>query len=372
MNASLSDLNHVIARAIESLAKRQLPDGEFRTECRFPSHVLDNGEVVGDFGYDSSSFATSLILYNLEFVSDRDPVRQMIAKGCSALRADMDPGGLWRYWSKKNAKREIIPPDLDDTACISYILTLNGVRIPNNRWIFYDNRDSRGAFYTWLFEANSFRKKLLALYTNQRAFSCVGFQWDYADKADICPAVNANALLYLGANRKTFGTIRYLFDVVLSGKEEKELVFYGHPTSLYYMLSRAYFNGVDALGELRPVLIDRIHTYRQANGSFGNELTTAMAICSLLNLGESAATVRDAAGYLAETQQCDGSWPRITMYGSTGYRKPGTPAPVGVIDSFGSSELTTGMCLEALARYEHALAGVPLPPPFTRRTRQLQ
>ncbi|QIR37173.1 tetratricopeptide repeat protein [Tolypothrix sp. PCC 7910] len=80
---------------------------------------------------------------------------------------------------------------------------------------------------------------------------------------------------------------------------------------------------------------------QKSDGSFGNELLTSLAICSLLNYGYYSPDFCKAITFLIKTQQIDGSWRRIPLYG-------------GHTDKaiYGSAELTTAFCLEALARYQ--------------------
>jgi hypothetical protein len=109
--------------------------------------------------------------------------------------------------------------------------------------------------------------------------------------------------------------------------------------SLYYFASRALFTGVKALGAGKSLMLERILAQQQPDGSFGDELLTGLAVCALLNLNENSDRVAKAVQYLISTQRDDGSWKRVPMYG-------GPPTPT----TFGSADLTTGICLEALAR----------------------
>jgi len=341
-------LRQAIGNSLAYLAQSQLPDGEFQTEFCYNRREGADGQIVEDLVFDSSPFVTSLVLYSLQFVRDFAPnVPGMIERGCDFLVSEMEPGGLWRYWARKNEKRSIIPPDLDDTSCISHLLLSNGRRVPNNRWLFYDSRDSRGAFYTWLYTPNSLRKKLLSLLTHGRAFSCTDQIWQWTGKDDVCAVVNANAALYLGDVRQTRGAIEYLKATIRERREESEIVFYAHKLSLYYMLTRAYFHGVRAFGDLNDILEARILELRRPDGSFGDELATGLAVCSLLNLHPSPDGLEGAIDFLIGAQQPNGAWRRIPMYG-------GPPVPT----TFGSADLTTSVCLEALARYGSA-AGAP-------------
>ncbi len=334
-------LESSVRRAILFLAQSQLPDGEFQTEFCVERLQDLAGQTVENLVFDSSPFVTSLLLHSLQFARHLHPaVPPMIARGCGFLQAEMEPGGLWRYWSWKNARRVLIPPDLDDTACISHVLKANGIPVPKNAGLFHDSKNSQGAFYTWLYTANSPRKWLLWLRTRGRAFSYRDEIWQWTAKDDVCAVVNANAILYLGETRHTRRAIAYLKEVVRQAAEDQNIVFYAHKFSLYYMLSRAYFCGVSAFADLKSTLTERIAALRQPDGSFGDELLTGMAICSLLNLGCVQPELGSAVEFLISAQRPDGSWKRIPAYG-------GPPTPT----TFGSADLTTGICLEALARY---------------------
>jgi hypothetical protein len=263
----------------------------------------------------------------------------MIEQGCRFLESDMEPGGLWRRWPKKNENRLRIPPDLDDTSCISQCLRQSGVTLPDNQWLFSDTRDSRGAFVTWVDRADSLRKWLLRRRTGGQAFSHTGRVPQRNAHDDVCAVVNANVIRYLGETRGTKGAIQYLRETIRDGSEDRAIVHYAHRFSLYYAVSGAYAEGVGAFAEIKPILIERIGKLRQADGSYGDELLTALAICSLLNLGVEPAQMEKSVEFLIRTQQPDGSWRRIAAYGG-----PSDPK------TFGSPDLTTAICLEALTR----------------------
>jgi hypothetical protein len=157
----------------------------------------------------------------------------------------------------------------------------------------------------------------------------------FADHVDC--AVNANVLLYLGESAETKRTIDYL---VRATREDMPTCneYYIHQLSFYYLLSRAYLNGVRSLVAARMEIANRIIAAQSKEGSWGDELLTALAVCTLLNFGVATASLDRAAGYLLGAQQADGAWRRIPMFLG--------PAPY-----YGSEELTTGICVEALARY---------------------
>jgi len=333
-------LQRSIRRGLDYLAAHQLPDGEFQTQFFWPGEIGPDGSPVQHPVFDSSPFTTSLVVESLQFLKDDPAAREMIAAGNLFLQGEMDTGGLWRYWSRKNPRRPMIAPDLDDTACISWALQSQGIAIPDNRWVFHDSRDSRGLFYTWVYTANTLHKRWLAFRTRGRAFSCTDELWQFTRPDDICAVVNANVILYLGETRQTRMAIDYLLSVFREGTEASAIVFYAHPMCLYYMASRALFHGVSSLAPARDAMVERMTGMLQEDGSFGDELRSALAVCSLLNLGTGATGLTKTVDSLLQSQREDGSWSRVPMYG-------GPPDPT----TFGSAELTTAFCLEALARY---------------------
>jgi len=155
---------------------------------------------------------------------------------------------------------------------------------------------------------------------------------------DVDCAVNANVLLYLGQGEETRGAVEYLIGVVLDDREKECSHFYPDPPALYYMLSRACFNGVSALAPTRRPVLDKLLPLQESDGSFGNALRTALAACTLLNFDQRATAPSQAVEHLLAAQQEDGSWPRISFF-------------VDSASYYGSEDLTTALCVEALSRY---------------------
>ncbi|MDB9315599.1 phytanoyl-CoA dioxygenase family protein [Spirulina sp. CS-785/01] len=346
------DLERSLVQAIEFLRNNQLEDGEF------PTYGNDSLSQP-----DSSPFVTALVLYSLSFLAADDThskVKPVVEKGLKFLVQAMEPGGLWRYWSSKNDRHTEIPPDLDDICCISHVLKLNNLPVPKNHPIILGNQNKEGLFYTWILP-RSIPSITLNYITLGKALSHSEQLWQLTDKDDICCVVNTNVLLYLGESTQTEQSLKYVIDTVLSGKEEERSAFYNHKLSFYYMLSRAYCNGVTALGTVKTPVIAKVSSLQKADGSFGNELLTALAICTFLNFNHIVPSLDKAIQFLLNTQKADGSWPRISMYG-------------GQLDKdfFGSEALTTGFCVEALARYRLLNLPATQPETLTTLTPQMQ
>lgn len=156
--------------------------------------------------------------------------------------------------------------------------------------------------------------------------------------------MNANVVLYLGEREETLTVCGYLNAIISKNRESGSYIYYRDDLALYYAVSRAYANGVTSLGAERDTVISRITARRQEDGSFGSELLTALAICSLLNYScQDLNLLKSAVTHIIGSQATDGSWPKRALYG--GPFKP--PHEVW----FGSEELTTALCIEALAHY---------------------
>jgi hypothetical protein len=327
---SAGPIEQAISNGLDFLARNQLPYGELKT-C-----ASSDPKMEAECRFDSSPFATSLVLYALSFVDD-PRVAVMTARALDFLAAEMEGSGLWRYWSSRNLRHRQLPPDLDDICCISHCLKKQGRPLPANREIILANRNEAGAFYTWLVPRTTAPPEM-----SQAINRLVGAETLLAILLagtinDVDCAVNANVLLYLGQGEETRGAVEYLIGVVLDDREKECNHFYPGPLAFYYMLSRACFNGVSALAAIRTPVLDKLLPLQESDGSFGDALPTALAACTLLNFDHRAPALHRAVEHLLVAQGQDGSWPRLPFFLG--------PAPY-----YGSEELTTALCVEALSR----------------------
>ncbi|MDQ3861970.1 MAG: hypothetical protein M3317_00405 [Actinomycetota bacterium] len=254
-------------------------------------------------------FVTTFVLYSIASIAS-PRTTTMTNKAISFLTEEMNGPGLFQYYTSRNTKS--IGFDLDDTACASVALQRFRSRVVDDRNVAYfiENRDEAGRFLTW-----------------------VG---DSALENDVDSVVNANVVLYLGDRDETRGARRYLIDTIESGRESDSYRYYLDDMTLYYALSRAYAHGITSLSGAREAIIERVLKFSKGDGSFGDELASACAVCSLANFEyDDVRRLRNAARYLEEQQRANGSWRRVAMF-----RQPGL--------YYGSEELTTALCLEAL------------------------
>ena len=267
----------------------------------------------------------------------------MTAKALGFLQEEMEGPGLWRYWSSRNQRHGLLPPDLDDTCCIAFVLAKNDKALLSNKDVILANRNRKGVFYTWLVPRSSSTSRATGDTDDVTTSEALLLLSVYGGIDDVDCVANANALLYLGDNADTRGAVDYLVETVLNEQEDGCSDYYPHRLSLYYMLSRAYSEGVLSLEGVRVPVIDRVLRMQNREGAFGNELLTALALCTLLNFHSPTPAMDEAVNHVLRTQRADGSWPRSPMFLG--------PAPY-----YGSEDLTTAFCVEALAKYR-ALPG---------------
>jgi hypothetical protein len=302
-----------IEKAVEFLHHHQLSYGEFKT------YMSPNPGLEDQYLPDSTPFTTTLVLYCLGFVNC-PRANEMTRKAANFLIEEMEPPGVWRYWTSRTNQKPT--PDLDDTSCASFVLKKYHPHIDSNIGIILSNRNDQGLFCTWIKD-------------------------DHTVQNDVDSVVNANVLLYLGEREETRAVCDYLNHIVLHDQEEGSYWYYLDHLALYYMMSRAYFNGASSLREARNAVVNKTISRQQKDGSFGNDLDTALAVCALFNFEYDNRTVLDPAiDYILNHQRKDGAWSRVAFYS-------GPEAPLPHSFWFGSEELTAAFCTEALARYQH-------------------
>jgi hypothetical protein len=311
-----TSLTPSVERGLRFLQKNQLSYGEFKTYA-CPSVEMEQGCY-----FDSAVAVTTIVLHSIAYV-EHPYVSEMTNKAVSFLTEEMSGPGLFRYYTSRNIHS--IDFDLDDTACAAVALRRSHPFIVwgYNIGYFTNNRNEAGLFYTWLDGA--------------------------AAGSDVESVVNANVVFYLGDCDETKSACRFLIDIVKSDHEEDSYHYYLDNMTLYYAISRAYANGVLSLEGARDTVVEKVLRLRRRDGSFGNELTTACAVCSLINFNYDDITLfRDTVRYIESQQRPNGSWPKVAMWR-------------GLDLYYGSDELTTALCVEALARSEDRLARIGHP-----------
>jgi hypothetical protein len=330
-----------IGRALEFLRRGQLPSGQFRVEFT----LGEPGSPEASVTPDGTPFATSHIVHSL--ASSSSPVaREMVAHALGYLKAQRIEPGVWRYWNRDTANHGVIPPDVDDTACISWLLACHDGRAPDNVDLLLLNRDHRGLFYTWIIPrpvaTTDARYWRLVLGDLNPARAWFFWRRTEARPGDVDAVVNANVLLYIGERAETEPVIEHLVRIVREGREEGCDKWYLDRYALYYAIARNLEAGIARFGELGAIVRARIAATARGDGCIGaHELHTALAARALMAFGDDSPLLDGAIEHLRRTQGGDGGWPSRPFYW-------GGPK---ALSSWGSRELTTGFCVEALERY---------------------
>jgi len=312
-----ADVDRALGRAIAFLSSRQLPSGEL---------------PVGRSGLpESAVFPTALAAHALSYAPEAAPIRE---RALDFLVAEVDPSGLWGHWARGHPLWRRIPPDLDDTSCASAALARGGRPVPDNRQLLLSNRNRDGLYFTWKLTSAQFRRPVLLATFFTRT---VCRPWD------LDPVVNANVLHYLGAIPETGPVLDLLLAVLREDREAECDKWYYNRFAVWYFFSRALHA---VAPEARDLIVPKLLTAVPVDA-----LDQALAACSLLYWNRTPAV--DA---LVGAQLASGGWPNAPVYhggrlrrrnGSFAKARPGDPW-------WGSEELTTAFCIEALSRWKSA------------------
>ena len=338
-----TEIDETINLGINYLHNHQFPNGEFA------SYIAADAEMKGWIRPDSTIFTTALISHCLHYIQS-DLSSQIQSISLNYLGGEMIQGGLWNHFSKYHPLRNLCPSDIDDTCCISSLYQDKGIGFPNptNKHLILSNRNKEGLFFTWFI----FRTSLLKNKKSRNhlitqilpSFKRIFF-WNKveANPNDIDTVVNANVLYYLGDIPATHPIIDLIISTILQNKEGDCDLWYRDSFIVYYFITRNYYKGVTKLEPIKNIIINRILSNTKADGRLGDTiLDSAWAICSLINLGHFCNEMTQAITYLCKMQEKEGNWPRwLTYYG--GPKK---------LTGYGSEELTTAFCLEAISRFD--------------------
>lgn len=329
-----------VERGLAFLASHQLPNGGFSLRYGFD---VASQDTVAD---DHALFGTVLVAQALD-ASGVAGARPIADRAVARLHALMEPGGVWRHWAPEEPRHDVVAPDADDTACISVLLRERGIPFPDNRNVLLANRDWYGRFYTWMVLRWPPRR--------DRRFTLIALKrlrhprrgrelWTTtpADPPDVDAIVNANVLYYLGDGPWAPVVVDWLVDVFRRRIDHAADKWYRGSCTFAWAVARAARAGVRGLDVIRDETGERLAAMQSEVGRIGDgALETALAVCALSDWDVRPQERAAACAYLESTQEADGSWAAEPMY----YAGPKLDLP-----RWGSRELTTGFCVEALAR----------------------
>jgi hypothetical protein len=260
-------------------------------------------------------------------------------------------GGVWNFFSVIHPMRRILPYDADSLSFASKFLLERGEEIPepSNKHLLLDNRARNGLFYTWfvLHPRLHVNKTLwrLALRGLRTPVHC--FLFLLRNGEDINVGVNASILSYLGDIPETDPVINEIIKVIADGREHDCDKWYRDPFAIYYLIARAYNRGAKKLQPVAEVIVERVLVTASVDGQLGKSLfNTALGVTILINLGCTSKELHKFIDFLIIHQGAHGDWPRWLFF----YINPASAY------GWGSEELTTAFCLEAIARYKCYLA----------------
>lgn len=295
-----------VGRGVAFLASRQRPWGELA------AYRHRDPELAGDGLFDSSPFVTTFALHALEFV--HDPAAALVrARGRAFLVSEREDPGLWRYWTRRQGAA--IEPDLDDSCCAAFALRdVAGLDTAGIARVAIGNRHPSGLFKTWV-----------------RAPDVSN---------DVDGVVNANVLLLLGERPETHAARDIVIDAINAGREAEATWYYVSPLALHYAVARARHHGVRSFDGCRDTVLRRV----REQGVSITPMAAALSLATLAGFGARwDSRCKAWLALLLECQDATGGWGREAFY--TG---PEPPEPHAIW--WGSEELTTAFCIEALAR----------------------
>jgi len=300
----------VMQRGLSFLRNSQLPSGNFRT-IQSRSIILEKGR------YRRSPFITTFVLYSLTSLQPLFETDDLIERGIEYLLSECESPGIWRFFGRGSH----MLPDLDDTCCALVILKkfqMSGIDFSYASQHMLQFRDHSGVFYTWMNLP--------------------------PDNNDVDPVVNSNALFFYSLIDKDLQDVKnYLINIIqeiaLNGTSFRSS-YYLSLSSLLYTISRAItFQKAMMPGSSDTIELSVKKLLSEVPKN-NDVLDTALILSASLNLGmiDKHAKVRLVS--ILRQQNLDGSWNAIPFF------KEGQ----GIDIYYGSPELTTALCLEALAK----------------------
>lgn len=340
----MSDIESSIRLGLSFLSARQSASGHFPSQV---THHYQENRILED----SAFFPTTQIIHSL-LATGSPEAEPIISHGCRAIIHEMDCGGRWRFWNRDASRdgrdlHDFSPADLDDMACASAILSQCGIPYPDNKHLFLANRRRDGLFYTWVVPRVSslLHPKVWLSLLREATLQRLLVIWKVSEASynDVDGVVNANVLRYLGNTSASAPVIAWIKEIIVQGREAECDKWYRDPHTFYYAVAQCVRAGVDGFESIAPLACNKLLSMSRQDGCIGdNPLHTALSLCATAHLRQDAlSSMRPSVDFLLSTQATDGGWESAPHFFG---------GPQKFV-SWGSRELTTGFCLEALCGY---------------------
>lgn len=279
--ANSSPFSSVLERALQFLESQQKADGSFETYSA----------ANQDFNHAhrfNSVFSSCLILQNLVALPKSHNNKLLQERLAQFLGDQKSPNWSWNYWARQSSEFTTLayPDDLDDTFCAAAALQLYNPELINQsalakliHILTFCEVAEGGPYITWIVKKD-------------------------ADPVwrDVDLVVNTNIAYFLGLHQVKLPKLNQFFEEKIL-QDNLSSLYYPSIFSLMYFLTRVY------QGKKKSLLRKKIWQLANAEQRWATPLETALAILSLLALGEKKNHLEKAASYLYLAQQKDGSWP---------------------------------------------------------------
>jgi len=336
INYEFSNLNKSIDLGVKFLKDSQLQYGEFIMEaCMYSNQSLDNLYYREEYCLMDSTTGNTAFLGLAINELNHEEINEIINKSSIFLLSEQKEKGIWNFFTNDSIFYGSIPEDTDDTAFVSRFLTMNNVSFENNSKLFEENIKD-GLIQTWIVnESNEFYGE----------YDC---------------NVNVNVLTYLNLINKS-----YLIDC----NKLKKIIFSNDyecciycengkdgkiPLFLFYNIAKLLETD-SCFEDSKDIIISDILNLQENDGSFGSTIYTSFGISSLIEMGHpiNSSNLKKSVKYLLNSQNKDGSWGNDFLFSSFG----DGPPYMGVNEywTWGSSELSTALALEALNKFNKEL-----------------
>lgn len=303
-----------IQKGIVFLSRNQEKDGSFL------SYSTANPKNFKKSLIYKSVFPSALILSALSGLKD-GIAGKVKAKLAKFLLSQKSSHWSFNYWVRNSgeSKKMPYPDDLDDTFCALSALSLYDPNIisPDSMALVVGvltalEEKEGGPYRTWLVGPDASKT------------------WK-----DVDLAVNANIAFFLKLNEVSLPDLNDFIENKII-KCECVSPYYPSTLPIAYFISRFY------KGRHKEKIIKYLLNRESPRGGWRNPLDTALAVSALLNLGVEEVSLRKAINYLLKTQK-RGGWEAGAFCLDPALDKKKYYA--------GSTALTTGFVVEALAKY---------------------